>query len=669
MRLSIHAKLLAGFAVLLILTGISNGYLFYNISNIAKIESRLNHLRKPTVISGLKLENGINITLAGLRGYIILGNDTAKAQKFKTDRANGWALIDRSMSELEQLSTHWTDPSNVQRLQHMKNTIEAFRQAQQEIETIAHTNGNIPALAQLNSTTHPAVNMGADALTQMTQASIHSGQSPHITENLSLSIRSLHSSMASLRAFVQSGRQVDLDMHHHQWQENHTLFETLNHSSNRLDAHHWERYKESRLQFKNSADHIIELRQMPNWNLANHWLGSKAAPKAIAIQETLRKMRDNQNQLMKSDVDTLANNIRFSRVTLATAAILAFFLGLLIAVSLSRFIVGKIQQILAVNKSIANGNLDFQDINMNGDDELVDLAKATNTMADSLRKLLHEVQNATSSLACAAKQLANSSMRTNEGMENQEKISEQVVTAMTEMFRTVENMAQSASMAAEAANSADQESRDGYAIMENNMSSINMLARRIEGASITIETLEEDTKGVDAIVQVINDIAEQTNLLALNAAIEAARAGEQGRGFAVVADEVRTLAGRTRDSTGEINALLEKLKDGALQAVNVMKQGQQQTHESVASAESTSNSLQSITQSVSTINSMNTQIASATEQQNAAAKNMNDSIERIRCETQQAINNMRETDEAAQLVEEYSHKLNQVLKNFTLPSL
>ena len=231
---------------------------------------------------------------------------------------------------------------------------------------------------------------------------------------------------------------------------------------------------------------------------------------------------------MKADVKILAADIDYSNVALAIGTGLALIIGIGIAVTLSQTIVSKVNKILDVNKSIAKGDLDFDDLVLDGDDELGELANATNVMANSLRGLLFEVQNATSNLASAAEQLVNSSLRTSKGMESQEQISGQVVTAMDEMFRTVENMAQSASMAADAANSADQESRDGYSIMETNMTSINLLAQRIEGAASTIAELEEDTKGVDAIVQVINDIAEQTNLLALNAAIEAARAGEQG---------------------------------------------------------------------------------------------------------------------------------------------
>lgn len=668
MRLSIRAKLLAGFSALLTVVAVVTAYLLYNIRDISDIEVRLNNLRNPTVIAGLNLSNGINITLAGLRGYIILGGDPVKAKKFRADRAEGWILIDNSIDELNKLSKHWTESNNIQRLQDMKLAIEKFRQAQNEIESVAHTEENIPILAQLNDNSRRYVNQGTQALNQILQESAALNQSPQTLSKLSDSMKSMFLSMENLHTFAIKGNQHELSIFNTQWEENTRLFEELSRLRHFQNHQKWQHYQESRQRFKDSADTIILSRQSEDWNLANYWLGSKAAPQAVAIQETLRSMRKSQNKLMKADVKMLADDISFSQLALAAGGGLAFILGVAIAISLSQSIVNKVQQILRVNRSIAKGNLDIEDLHLDGNDELVELANATNSMASNLRSLLINVQSTTNNLASATEQLINSSMRTSKGMENQNKISEQVVTAMDEMSRTVENMAQSASMAADAANSADQESRDGYGIMENNMASINLLAERIEGAASTIETLEEDTKGVDAIVQVINDIAEQTNLLALNAAIEAARAGEQGRGFAVVADEVKTLAGRTRDSTGEINALLEKLKEGALQAVNVMKQGQTQTYESVESAESTGASLQSITESVSTISSMNTQIASATEEQNAVAQNMNESIGQIRSETQQAIGNMRETDEAAQLVDQHTSNLNKALKSFTLPA-
>ncbi|WP_299774868.1 methyl-accepting chemotaxis protein [uncultured Pseudoteredinibacter sp.] len=620
MRLSIRAKLLAGFAAVLILVATTATYLFLNIKEISEIESRLTEVRKPTVIAGLKLSKGINITLAGLRGYMILGGNPEKAEKFRADRAEGWKLIDESFNELNTLSRSWTDPSNIRRLNEMKAEIKEFRTAQKEIEDIAHAQDNIPILTQLDEEAKPAANASTLALNQLLQSSASSGGSAQSLKDLGDSMSSMYRSMESLRAYVQNGQSSDLNTFNTQWEKNQTRYERLN-QLNRLQANsNWSNYGDSRSSFKAVADSIINSRQADDWNLANYWLGTKAAPRASAVQVNLTEMRKNQNELMKADVKVLAADIEYSNVALAIGTGLALIIGIGIAVTLSQTIVSKVNKILNVNKSIAKGDLDFDNLVLDGDDELGELANATNEMANSLRGLLFEVQNATNNLASAAEQLVSSSLRTSKGMESQEQISGQVVTAMDEMFRTVENMAQSASMAADAANSADQESRDGYSIMESNMTSINLLAQRIEGAASTIAELEEDTKGVDAIVQVINDIAEQTNLLALNAAIEAARAGEQGRGFAVVADEVRTLAGRTRDSTGEINSLLEKLKNGALQAVNVMKEGQEQTNESVQSAESTSSSLQSITSSVSTINSMNSQIASATEEQNAVAK-------------------------------------------------
>lgn len=197
---------------------------------------------------------------------------------------------------------------------------------------------------------------------------------------------------------------------------------------------------------------------------------------------------------------------------------------------------------------------------------------------------------------------------------------------MNEMTATVQEVARNAADASDAAHAADSEAVNGNLIVDNVTSAINDLALEVQESAGTIATLEENAEQIGTVLDVIRGIAEQTNLLALNAAIEAARAGEQGRGFAVVADEVRTLASRTQDSTREIQSMIERLQEGSKSAVLAMDQSQKKTERVVEQAHKAGEALTSITMAVSRIADMNTQIATAAEQQSAVSEDINENV-------------------------------------------
>ncbi len=200
---------------------------------------------------------------------------------------------------------------------------------------------------------------------------------------------------------------------------------------------------------------------------------------------------------------------------------------------------------------------------------------------------------------------------------------DQVATAMTEMSATVHEVARNATEAAEAAQRADEETGKGKMVVSQAIEAIDLLANEVNDAAQVIHRLEQDSDEIGAVLDVIRGIAEQTNLLALNAAIEAARAGEQGRGFAVVADEVRTLAQRTQQSTQEIQNMIERLQSGAQDAVKAMEQGRSRAQVGVEQAAEAGVSLETIAQAVGTISDMNTQIATAAEEQSVVAEEIN----------------------------------------------
>jgi methyl-accepting chemotaxis protein len=237
--------------------------------------------------------------------------------------------------------------------------------------------------------------------------------------------------------------------------------------------------------------------------------------------------------------------------------------------------------------------------------------------------------NATAQMAAAAEELARTSEDSRVHVARQQSETALVATAINEMAATAHEVAKSAADTAQASHRADGESREGKAVVGRTVRAIDALASEVENAAGVIQRLEVDTESIGRVVEVIRGIAEQTNLLALNAAIEAARAGEQGRGFAVVADEVRTLASRTQQSTREIQEMIERLQTGAKDAVAVMEKGRGQARASVEQAGTAGASLESITQAVATINDMTAQIASAAEEQTQVTEEINRNVTQI----------------------------------------
>lgn len=237
----------------------------------------------------------------------------------------------------------------------------------------------------------------------------------------------------------------------------------------------------------------------------------------------------------------------------------------------------------------------------------------------------------------------------------------EVLEIVSHLTAAVHEASQNATTAAQAARDASSEAESGQKVVNSVTTSIHSLADEVERAAAAIQKLEEDSESIGAILEVIRGIADQTNLLALNAAIEAARAGEQGRGFAVVADEVRTLAQRTQEATEEINDMIARLQDGSTNAVKVMAEGRKQAELSVEQASKAGESLSAITNAISSISAMNEQIAAAVEQQTAAADNINRSLSRMTDATEA---NAQRTSECSRLNTEINSAVQDLDQSF-----
>ncbi|HBB77271.1 MAG TPA: methyl-accepting chemotaxis protein, partial [Pseudomonas sp.] len=294
------------------------------------------------------------------------------------------------------------------------------------------------------------------------------------------------------------------------------------------------------------------------------------------------------------------------RNTALIVAGIAIALGLLVAALVARGIVRPIRVAVDAMRDIAAGEGDLtRRLEEHGRNEVAELGQAFNQFAEKVRRLVSEVAGSTSQVAAAAEEMSAITDEFNRDVAQQRHEIEQVATAMNEMTATVQDVARNAAQAAASAQAADREAQQGQQVVHETVSSIESVSVEVEHTASAIQRLEADSQSISAVLEVIRGVAEQTNLLALNAAIEAARAGEQGRGFAVVADEVRTLASRTQQSTLEIQQVIEQLQSGARNAAEVMHRGRAQVDSSVLQAQQAGSSLTSITIAVASISDMN----------------------------------------------------------------
>ena len=665
-NIKIGKRLMIGFSILIVIIATASINAVWQIKGLQTQSQKVVELRVPTAAASASILNGVNHALAALRGWMILGKD-----KFKSERALAWeSEINSSLAILEEKSVNWTNSENLIRLAELKSLLADFSVEQQYIEDIAQTVQNTPALEMLFDHAVPQATIMSKQITLMIDLEAQLDATPERKALLGMmaDVRgTLGLALANIRGYLLSGEEQYKTNFDNLWAKNDKRFADLKRNKSLLSftqAKAFSTFEDARIKFSPIPPTMLEIRSKEDWNLANHWLGTKAAPIGFKIKVILKAMADNQAELLAQDAALMKEQTETSTTTSWLLLLVGLLVGIFTSITVSRSIVNPIagldKMIVNVDKS---NNLTLR-VSEEGNDEISEIAHAFNHLLKGFQTTLGNVRNANNQIADSLNSTSAISEQTNSAIKQQKDETEHLATAMSEMSLTVNEIAKNTTQTSVDSNAAIQQVNTGSQAMQGTIATIQNLAGVIDKTGGTINDLEQRTIDISSVLDVISGIAEQTNLLALNAAIEAARAGEQGRGFAVVADEVRALASRTQDATGEITKMIDQLQQGSKHAVSSMTESQNHVANAVEQASSAGDSLNIIAEVIERISSMSAQIATAAEEQGAVSIEISRNVESINVASEQTSDAAAQSSKSNYDLAEFASGLNDLVKDF-----
>ncbi|MDX1800211.1 MAG: methyl-accepting chemotaxis protein [Marinobacter sp.] len=385
----------------------------------------------------------------------------------------------------------------------------------------------------------------------------------------------------------------------------------------------------------------------------------------IRMSDVASQSVSEATDLQKTQFERMVDQRSQAIVIISGATGIVILLGALLAWLLTRMITRPINEAVDVATRVASGDLRMQ-VTSNRGDEMGKLLTALGIMVSGLRDVVQGINAGATNIASSAEELSAVTDQTSAGVTQQKDQTDQVATAMNEMVATVNEVARSAEDAFTAAGHASEKAASGERAVDETLSYVSKLNTEVEQSMARIRGLQTDTQNIGSVLDVIKSVAEQTNLLALNAAIEAARAGEQGRGFAVVADEVRSLAQRTQASAAEIETLITNLVSSAEASVKTMESGTTLAGRTLDSARSTGETIKEISQAVEEIKQFNSQIATAAEQQTSVAEDINQNVTLIRDVSDQSASSAGQVASASNELAKLGEDLKGQVARFTV---
>ncbi|MFB2855943.1 HAMP domain-containing methyl-accepting chemotaxis protein [Aeromonas allosaccharophila] len=656
--MKISSKLLLSFGFINLLILLSSTLVYYRLTQINQAQYTLLEQALPALQRDEASQKALVATVSALRGYLILGKDPAQASRLKQEWESAWQAI-----------AHQTfSPALAQ-------SLETFKSHQEKVWAIAQSEENLPAHTLMLQEAGPLAEAALDQLQSFANEEVGtpqeqlSGDRRMLLKQVGDAYNSLANALSALRDFLISGdpeyrsKYQDYYQFHQQ-----RVAEVKQQAALFTDTQQslWQLFEEMATPFSELVGQVIEKRQAPDWDQANYLMATDIEPMQSTLSEQLVQ------QVGKTRAEVAQISVQMTRAgsainqTLLLATGSAIVLGMLVAWLFSRRLTRDIASLVTRAGQVADGRLAARPLPITGQDELGVLTGSINRMSAQLRHLVGELQGAVGQVETACHDVGCTTGAIVSDLTAQDQQVDAVAVAIDQMSMRARDVVDNIACAVDSAHQVQQQTRQGQITLERMTDTMQQIAAMIGQANEAMGLLEQQSEQVGQITEVIATIAEQTNLLALNAAIEAARAGEQGRGFAVVADEVRQLATRTHQSTAEISQTIAAISQQTRQTVITVSGGTRLVEQGRDAVGLVTDTLSAMHQLVQSLSGQLEAITVASEQQSRVAAEVAGTVDHIAGLSRQSCQRSQQGEEIVARLAGNTGKLTAVIARFDL---
>ncbi|WP_394243815.1 HAMP domain-containing methyl-accepting chemotaxis protein [Vibrio astriarenae] len=644
MKFSISKKLQASFAVLTFVFLLSGVVTYHKLSDVQSTNDSLLSQDLPVVDAGRLFQLSLEQTISLTRSYMLLGGDSQYSTSLLEE-------IERMKQELStSLSSLMTEFDNGQ-LNQIQENLADIDQSITAIITLSHTPENLPSLMLFSEEAAPMAEVVIDLLQNMINdeaSEREGGDRKALLKLYADTSNALANALSSMRDFLIYGGAEPLDKYNEYLNLHISLSKEIESETSRLSGtaqRLWSLTKEMQEIYYPLSEQVIELRQSQDWNKSNAIMARQLMPKVDLVTAALDQLVEEQTKRATAKGDEVQQLGQEIIVFMLISMVFVIAFASVLSIFMGNSIARRVRRLADRASQISKGDISQPAVDDRSSDELSMLTQHMNQMSRSLNEMVGSVNHSVEEAERGMLTLLEKNIKTTKQTELQNQAIHQVSEQAAEIKLAAKNTTQLASDSLAELNESHLTLSRGSESLVQNSQSVLALYTTIKGVSEQVERLKEETEGIEKVTEVIENLAEQTNLLALNAAIEAARAGEQGRGFAVVADEVRNLATRTTQSTVEIDKLLTGIKASTRNVVDEIANGVSLAEKSNHITESVVETLSKGTKQIESLNDQMVSLAAAAEQQFQSVTtidelmlNVNRSVESVTAENDEQSN-------------------------------